>query len=164
MEGFVLLIMVLGVILIYLLYFKEYKEVMANFETLIKVLETRDLLLMRILPEIKDKNIKEETVKLVEQRMQCKNGGCNALIKSDVELNKQLNITYRELEKIKNALVREEFKRIVSLEKKLKVIRREYNEAVEKYNQNLINHKKMCIKYLRMKPLDTYKIPEKVKN
>lgn len=164
MGGLLLLIIILGIILIYLLYFKEYKDVMANFETLVKVLETRDLLLMRILPEIKDRKIKEETAKLVEQRMQCKTGGCNALIKSDVELNKQLNITYQELEKIKNALVREEFKRIVSLEKKLKVIRREYNNSVDKYNKNLIHHKKMCIKYLRMKPLDTYKIPEKVKN
>jgi len=164
MIGLLLFIIMIGTILIYLLYFKEYKEVMANFETLVKVLETRDLLLMRILPEVKDKKIKEETVRLVEQRMQCKTSGCNALIKSDVELNKQLTRTYCELEKIKNALVREEFKRIVSLEKNLKVIRREYNQAVEKYNQNLIHHKKMCIKYLRMKPLDTYKIPEKIKS
>lgn len=161
MSGIIIFLVIVGVILIYLLYFKEYKDVMANFETLVKVLEIRDLLLMRILPEVKDKKIKEETARLVEQRMQCKNGGCNALIKSDVELNKQLRVTYKELEKIKNALVREEFKRIVSLEKKLKVIRREYNQAVDQYNKNLIHHKKMCIKYLRMKPLDTYKLPEK---
>lgn len=159
--GIVILIIIGIVYLGYLLYFKEYKEVMANFQTLIKVLETRDLLLMRILPDVKDKNVKEETARLVEQRMQLKNAGCNNLIKSDVELNKQLKITYQEIDKLKNALVREEFKRIVSLEKKLKVIRREYNNAVEKYNKNLVAHKKMCIKYLRMKPLDTYKIPEK---
>ena len=157
----ILLIVVAIVFLIYMLYFKEYKEVMGNFQTLVKVLETRDLLLMRILPELKDKKIKEETARLVEQRMNCKNSGCNNLIKSDVELNKQLTITYKEIDKLKNALVREEFKRIISLEKKLKVIRREYNNAVDKYNKNLIVHKKMCIKYLRMKPLDTYKIPEK---
>ena len=36
---------------------EEYKDVMANFETLVKVLETRDLLLMRILPEIKNKKV-----------------------------------------------------------------------------------------------------------
>ncbi len=163
MMGLVLLIICAIVFLIYMLYFKEYKEVMANFQTLVKVLETRDLLLMRILPEVSDRKIKEETARLVEERMRCKNAGCNNLIKSDVELNKQLTITYKEIDKLKNALVREEFKRIVSLEKKLKVIRREYNNAVEKYNKNLIVHKKMCIKYLRMKPLDTYKIPEKVK-
>lgn len=161
-AGIILLVGIIIVFLLYMLYFKEYKDVMANFETLIKVLETRDLLLMRVLPEIKDKKIKEETARLVEERMKCKTGGCDNLIKSDVELNKQLKITYEELEKIKNAIVREEFRRIVSLEKKLKVIRREYNNAVEKYNQNLINHKKMCIKYLRMKPLNTYKIPKKI--
>lgn len=161
MWSIIVLLLIAGIFLCYLLYFKEYKDVMANFETLVKVLETRDLLLMRILPEIKDKKIKEDTVRLVEQRMRCKEGGCNALIKSDVELNKQLTITYQELDKLKNALVREEFKRIVSLEKKLKIIRREYNESVEKYNKNLVHHKKMCIKYLRMKPLDTYKISKK---
>ena len=159
LTGIILLIVSVIIFLIYMLYFKEYKDVMANFRTLVKVLETRDLLLMRILPEIKENHIKEETTRLVEQRMQCKNGGCNSLIKSDVELNKQLITTYKEIDKIKNALVREEFKRIISLEKKLKVIRREYNKSVEKYNKNLIIHKKMCINYLRMKPLDTYKIP-----
>lgn len=160
--GIIVLVIFAIVFLIYMLYFKEYKEVMGNFQTLIKVLETRDLLLMRILPEIKDEKIKEETAKLVEQRMKCKNAGCNNLIKSDVELNKQLTITYQEIDKIKNELVREEFRKIVSLEKKLKIIRREYNKAVDKYNQNLVKHKKMCIKYLRMKPLDNYKIKEKV--
>ena len=162
MIGTIILIMIVILIaLIYMLYFKEYKDVMGNFQTLIKVLETRDLLLMRILPEVKDKKIKEETARLVEQRMNCKKAGCNNLIKSDVELNKQLKVTYKEIDKLKNALVREEFKRIITLEKKLKVIRREYNKSVDKYNKNLIAHKKMCIKYLRMKPLDTYKIPEK---
>lgn len=158
----IILVIIVGLIFLgYLLYFKEYSDVMGNFQTLVKVLETRDLLLMRILPEVRNKKIVEETTKLVEQRMNCKNAGCNNLIKSDVELNKQLTITYKEIDKLKNALVREEFKRIISLEKKLKVIRREYNKAVDKYNKNLIAHKKMCIKYLRMKPLDTYKIPEK---
>jgi len=130
--GIIILIVIAIVYLGYLLYFKEYKEVMANFQTLVKVLETRDLLLMRILPDVKDKKIKEDTARLVEQRMLYKNGGCNNLIKSDVELNKQLKITYKEIDKLKNALIREEFKRIISLEKKLKVIRREYNKAVEK--------------------------------
>lgn len=160
----IILLIIGGIFLFYLLYFKEYKEVMGNFETLVKVLETRDLLLMRILPEVKNKKIQEETTRLVQQRMDCKNGGCNAFIKSDVELNKQLKKTYPEIDNIKNTLVREEFKSIIVLEKKLKIIRRKYNEAVEKYNQNLIHHKKMCIKYLRMKPLDTYKIPEKKKD
>ena len=159
--GTIIFIIIFAVFLFFMLYFKEYKEVMANFNTLVKVMETRDLLLMRILPELKDKKIIEETARLVEQRMQCKNAGCNALVKSDVELNKQLKQTYEEIDKLKNALVREEFKRIVSLEKNLKLIRREYNKSVEKYNKNLISHKIMCIKYLRMKPLDTYKIPEK---
>ncbi len=156
--GIILLVFIGIVWLFYMLYFKEYKEVMANFQTLVKVLETRDLLLMRILPEIKDKKIKADTIRLVEDRMNGKNQGCNAFIKCDVELNRQLRITYQEIEKLKNALVREEFRRIVFLEKKLKTIRREYNLSVDKYNQNLIHHKKMCIKYLRMKPLDTYKI------
>ena len=71
-PGIILLIGIVIIFFIYMLYFKEYKDVMANFETLVKVLETRDLLLMRILPEIKNKKVIEETAKLVEQRMNCK--------------------------------------------------------------------------------------------
>lgn len=161
--GIILLIIIFVVFIFYMLYFKEYNNVMGNFQTLVKVLETRDLLLMRILPEIKDKKIKAETTRLVEARMKNKNNGCNALIKSDVELNKVLPKTYEIINKIDNAVVKEEFRRIISLEKKLKIIRREYNEAVNKYNDNLVYHKKMCIKYLRMKPLDNYKIPAEEK-
>lgn len=63
LTGIILLIVSVIIFLIYMLYFKEYKDVMANFRTLVKVLETRDLLLMRILPEIKENHIKEETTR-----------------------------------------------------------------------------------------------------
>ena len=156
--GPLLLVIIIGILVIYMVYFKEYNEVMKKYKTLIKVLETRDLLLMRIISEVKDKKVKEETIRLIKQRIDCKKGGCNDLVVCDVALNKQLPATYREIDKIKNNMVIEEFKKIVSLEKKLKIIRREYNKAVDKYNENLIRHKKMCIKYLRMKPLDNYSI------
>lgn len=159
--GIVILVVFIIVFIFYMIYFKDYKKVMANFNTLVKVLDARDLLLMRILPEVKEKKIKSETTRLVDQINNNKKMGCNALIKSDVELNKYLPKVYEEINKIKNPVVKEEFKRIVNLEKSLKLIRREYNKAVDDYNENFIKHKKMCIKYLRMKPLDTYTLPEK---
>ena len=93
MLGFVILVIIFIIWILYSLYFKEYRDVMAMYETLVKVLETRDLLLMRILPEVKDKKIREETSRLVQNRMQCKNAGCNLLVKSGLKRNKELKKT-----------------------------------------------------------------------
>ncbi len=149
---------------IYQCYFRAYKRVKTCFETLIKVVETRDLLLLRILPDVQNKQIKGETVRLIEQCMKCKDSCYNDFIKADVELNKQLKETYSEINKLKNSMDKELFKRVVTLEKNLKIIRREYNEAAEAYNQHLIAHKKICVKWLHWRPLDTYKIPVSEKN
>ena len=159
--------MILGIILLvflmlcgicYFLFFKEYSLVMGNFETLLKVIEARDLILMRLLPEIKSKDVKEKMTKLVSERMNAKKLGNDKLIETDVEINKNLDQVYSELNKTKNPIVKEELRRAVNLEQKLKVIRREYNKAVEAYNQKLVKHPKSMIKFWRMKPLNTYSI------
>lgn len=154
--GIILLVILLVVLFLYIMLFKEYSEVMANFETLVKVIETRDLLLMRILPEIKSKRIKAEMTELVDKRMSAKKQGNDALIKCDVDINKKLKPIYDEINKSQNPIVREEFRRVINLEKKLKVIRREYNTAVEKYNARITKNPKLFLKYLRMRPLNTY--------
>lgn len=158
--GIVLLCIVFLYLIITLAFFKEYNEVEANFETLVKVLETRDLLLMRVLPEVKNKNTKEEIAKLVSERMEAKKRGANELIVKDVALNRKLKNVYDEINFSKNPIVKEEFKRIVHLEKNLKQIRRNYNASVEKYNKKFTEHPKLYLKYLRMKPLNTYDIKE----
>ena len=156
--GIVLLVVVIIYFLISTLVFKEYNEVEANYETLLKVLDTRDVILLRILPEIKSKRTREEMTKLVSDRMEAKKKGTNEIIRKDVELNKHLKPIYDEINISKNPLVKEEFRRIIRLEKSLKNIRREYTASAEKYNEKFIKHPKLFLKYLRMKPLDTYNI------
>ena len=159
--GIVLFVIFILLLIIRFLFFREYAIVMGNFETLIKVLETRDLLLMRLLPEIKNKKIKDDMSLLVSERMDAKRLGNDKLIETDVKINKKLNRIYTELNNSQNPIVREELRRIVSLEKKLKVIRREYNKAVEVYNNKLTNHPKIMIKFWKMRPLNLYDIHEK---
>ena len=154
--GIIILVVLIIILSLYVFFFKEYSEVMANFETLVKVLETRDLILMRILPEIKNKSKKEEITKLVSDRMEAKSIGNNELVKADVEINKRLKPLYDEFNKSPNPIVKEGFRRIVHLEKQLKVIRREYNKSVEKYNDRIVKHPKIYIKHFHMKPLDNY--------
>ena len=159
--GIVLSVILIVVCGFYIFFFKEYSEVMANYETLVKVLETRDLMLMRILPEIKNKAKKDEITTLVSKRMDAKSIGNNELVKADVDINKKLKPLYDEFNKSKNPIVKEVFRRIVNLEKKLKIIRREYNKAVEAYNDKIVKHPKRYIKFLHMKPLDNYNFVEK---
>jgi hypothetical protein len=156
----VLFVIIIIYWILHFLFFKEYSIVMANFETLVKVLETRDLILMRVLPEIKDKKVKDEMTNLVSEQLSAKKQGNDKLIENDVAINKKLDVIYRELDKSKNPLVKEELRRLVQLEKSLKTIRREYSKAVDQYNEKLVKHPKSMIKFWKMKPLNTYKIKE----
>ena len=80
-------------------------------------------------------------------------------MKADVELSNSLKDFYPKISKVlNNDLSKEIFKRIIELEKQAKKIRISYNNAVERYNNNLILHKKVCMRIIHMKPLDTYKI------
>lgn len=154
----IFIIIVILIYLAYMLYFKEYVDVCKIFRTLEKTLDTRDLLVMQSIAEIKNKKIKGETTKYIDKRMKIKKSGFNEKIRADVDLNKKLKETYKELNNyMQNPVIRSTFLRIVVLEKKLKVIREEYNIAVEKYNLNMIHHKAICMGIIRMKPLDTYK-------
>ena len=131
---------------------------------LVKVLETRNLILMRILPEIKDKKAKKEITSYVEQMINYKRTNNDKVLELDVSINKKLDKIYSELNKSKNPVVLEELKRVINFEKKLKIIRREYNKAVDEYNSKLIKHPKLMAKYLKMRPYNTYDIKENVQN
>lgn len=162
MEIFISILVTLLIIFLiylgYMLYFKEYVDVCRVFNVLEKTLDTRDLLLMKILGEIKNKRIKVSTIELISKRIKARKSGFNEKIRIDVELNQQLKETYKELNNlIKNPLVKEGFLKIVTLEKKLRIQREEYSTMVDLYNRNIIHHKKVCMRLIRMKPLDTYK-------
>ena len=78
---------------------------------------------------------------------------------ADVELSNELKSFYKSLAKIlDNDFSKELVSRIVELEKQARKTRISYNDAVERYNNNLILHKKVCMRFIHMKPLDTYKI------
>ena len=86
----------------------------------------------------------------------------NNAIKSDVKLNKELKAAYSEINKAKlNSISSQLFNTILKTESELKTLRAKYNETVEKYNNNLVKHNFVCLKVIKMKPLDTYKVMQK---
>ncbi len=154
-----LLIFVIAAYYVYGTYFKEYFEVKKVFYTLQKVLDTRDVLLLKLTSEKVEKKLVAKIVMLIDKRRETKKSGYTVRMKADVELSNELKKFYLKLNKVvDNDLSKEVFKRIVELEKQAKKIRISYNNAVERYNNNLILHKKVCMKIIHMKPLDTYKI------
>ena len=159
--GIVLFSILFIFVIIYLLLFKEYAHVMNSYDLLVKVVETRNLVLMRILPEIKNKGLKNEVTKMVDDMIKAKRDTNDKFIQLDVDINKKLDKVYSELNGSKNPLVIEELKKAVNFDKKLKVIRREYNKVVEEYNAKLCKHPKLMAKFLKMRPYNTYEIKEK---
>lgn len=156
-----LILLLLAIFLYYAygMYFKEYFEVKKVYNTLQNVLDTRDVLLLKLTSEKVDKKAIAKIVMLIDKRKNTKNSGYTVRMNADVELSNELKNFYPKLSKVvDNDLSKEAFKRIIELEKQAKKIRISYNNAVEKYNNNLILHKKICMRLIRMKPLDTYKI------
>lgn len=155
--GLILLIFIIFVYYVYGTYFKEYFEVRKVYNTLQNVLDTRDVLLLKLTGEkVKKKDI-AKIVMLIDERKKTKNSGYSVRMNADVKLNHELKKFYPELAKsLDNPVSKEIFKRIVDLEKQAKKIRIAYNNAVDNYNNNLVLHKKVCMRLIRMKPLDTY--------
>ncbi len=150
---------------IYMLYFKDYWHVRRIFLSLRKFLNMRDTFVLKIVPEIKDKKLSEKIVTFIEERKLNFNSSYNNAIKSDVKLNSELKNFYQVLSDTKlNELTKQIFEKTLEMEKELKNMRNAYNQAVEKYNENLIKHKFITLKIIRMKPLDTYKRKNESKN
>ncbi len=157
----ILAIIIFIVFILYLIiqfsFFKEYSMVMSNYNTLLKVLETRDLVLMRVLPEIKNKKTKDEITSLIAERIDNKKNDNDKIIELDVKINQKLDKAYSELDKSNNPIVKEELRRLVQFEKSLKTIRKEYTKSVDLYNEKILKHPKAMIKFWKMKPLNNYK-------
>ncbi|MBQ9315087.1 MAG: hypothetical protein IJ220_08895 [Clostridia bacterium] len=157
--GVIVLLLIILIYYVYGTYFKEYFEVKKVYETLQHVLDTRDVLLLKLSGEKINKKEIAEIVMLIDERKKTKNAGYTVRMNADVALNHALKNYYPELVKVlDNPISKEIFKRIMDLEKQAKKIRIAYNDAVEKYNANLILHKKVCMRLIRMKPLDTYSL------
>lgn len=155
----VILGIIIFIYIFYRLYLREYFNVKKTFSSLRNFLDIRDTLVLKLIPDIKDDKLNSKIVKLIEERRLNFMSSYNNAIKSDVKLNSELRNFYEKVNKSKlNELTIEIFSKIINMEKDLKNIRNKYTIAVEKYNENLIKHKFMCLKLIRMKPLDTYKV------
>ena len=125
------------------------------------MLSYRDMLLLKILPDIKNKKQKETIMNLIDDRNKKSNISYDDAIIADVNLNNELKKIYIEIEKMqKNELQLEIFQKLMNMEKQIKGARNKYSSAVEKYNLSLTIHPKVFIKFLHMRPLDTYKKSE----
>ncbi len=154
-----ILIVILIVWICYTLYWHDYFAVKKVFRTLEKTWNTRDLLVLKLAPEIKDEALKSKVVELIDTKVKNKNSGYTEKIKIDILLNESLKEFYDSINKnANNPVVKATLSNAIELEKILKKIRKEYNEVVEKYNMNLVMHKFVCIRIIHMKPLDTYAI------
>ena len=157
----IITIVILFLILAYYIinvYLKEYIEVTRVYKTLRKMLSYRDVLLLKILPDIKNKNQKENIMSLIDDRNKKSNISYDDAMIADVNLNNELKKIYIEIERMqKNELQSEIFQRLMAMEKQIKGVRNKYSSAVEMYNLSLTIHPKVFIKFLHMRPLDTYK-------
>ena len=163
----IITVVVLFLILVYYVinvYLKEYIEVTKVYKTLRKMLSYRDVLLLKILPDIKNKKQKENIMNLINERNKKSNISYDDAIVADVNLNNELKEIYIEIEKMqKNKLQAELFQKLMLMEKQIKGARNKYSSVVEKYNLSLTIHPKVFIKILHMRPLDSYKKNENLK-
>lgn len=157
--GLILLLLAILIYYVYGTYLKEYFEVKKVYNTLQNVLDTRDVLLLKLTGEHVKKEEIAKVIMLIDEREKTKNAGYTIRMNADVNLNHELQVFYPELVKVlDNPVSKEIFQRLMDLEKQAKKVRIAYNSAVEKYNNNLILHKKVCMRFIRMKPLDTYSL------
>ncbi len=155
----VFLVVFVALIFIYIrnVYLKEFIEVTIIYKSLCKLLNSRDLLLLKILPDIKKKKQKERILLLIDERNKKSKISYDDAIFADVELHNELKAFYNDVDKMKkNELQMEIFKKIISFENQIKNVRKKYSVAVEKYNMSLTIHPKFCVKFLHMKPLEIY--------
>ena len=133
----VLLVIILIIYLVYILYLKPFFDVRRVIYTLRDFLSTRDSLILKLIPEIKNKELKENVVGLINSRKEKFNLTYNDAIESDIRLNSELKRLYEEINKIKNnRMVTGIFENIIKIEKEWKNIRTKYNEVAKKYNDN----------------------------
>ena len=96
----IITIIVLFLIFLYYvvnIYLKEYIEVTKIYKTLRKLLSHRDVLLLKILPDIK-KNQQEKLINLIDDRNKKSNISYDDAIIADVKLNNELKKVYIEIE------------------------------------------------------------------
>ena len=144
------LIITIFVFFVYGLYLREYVEVTVVFKS-------RDLLVLKLLPDFKKKSLSEKILNLINDRNAKSKISYDDALAADVALHNELKKLYDVINKEKkNALQEDIFKRIILMEKRIKILRSKYTAAVAKYNMSLTIHPKVCLKIFHMKPLEMY--------
>ncbi len=152
----VLALFIIGYI-IYAVYLKEYIDVTIVYKTLRKLLASRDVMLLKIIPDIEDKKYAEKILNLINSRNEASKISYDDAIRADITLHNELKNLYDIINKMdKNELQLEIFKKVIDYEKRIKLARVKYTEVVSKYNMGLTVHPRVCIKLLHMKPLEVY--------
>ena len=152
----VLALFIIGYI-IYAVYLKEYIDVTIVYKSLRKLLASRDVMLLKIIPDIEDKKYAERILNLINNRNEASKVSYDDAIRADITLHNELKNLYDIINKMdKNELQLEIFKKVIEYEKRIKLARVKYTEVVSKYNMGLTVHPKVCIKVLHMKPLEVY--------
>lgn len=152
----VLALFIIGYI-IYAVYLKEYIDVTIVYKSLRKLLSSRDVMLLKIIPDIEDKKYAERILNLINNRNEASKISYDDAIRADITLHNELKNLYDIINKMdKNELQLEIFKKVIEYEKRIKLARVKYTEVVSKYNMGLTVHPKVCIKILHMKPLEVY--------
>lgn len=143
--------------IIYAVYLKEYIDVTIVYKSLRKLLASRDVMLLKIIPDIEDKKYAERILNLINNRNEASKISYDDAIRADITLHNELKNLYDIINKMdKNELQLEIFKKVIEYEKRIKLARVKYTEVVSKYNMGLTVHPKVCIKILHMKPLEVY--------
>lgn len=152
----VLALFIIGYV-IYAVYLKEYIDVTIVYKSLRKLLASRDVMLLKIIPDIEDKKYAERILNLINDRNEASKASYDDAIRADIMLHNELKNLYDIINKMdKNELQLEIFKKVIDYEKRIKLARAKYTEVVSKYNMSLTVHPKVCIKILHMKPLEVY--------
>ena len=96
--GLMLFIVAVFLYYAYGTYFKEYFEVKKVYNTLQKVLDTRDILLLKLSNEKVNKKDMAKVIMLIDERKKTKNAGYSIRMDADVKLNHELKSFYPKLE------------------------------------------------------------------
>lgn len=151
-----LMLFIIGYV-IYEVYLKDYINVTIVYKSLRKLLASRDVMLLKLIPDIEDKKYAQKVLNLVDIRNKASKVSYDEAIKADVELHNELKVLYDIIDKMdKNELQLEIFKKIISYEKQIKMVRTKYTQVVSTYNMSLTTHPKVCVKFLHLKPLEVY--------
>ncbi len=158
MFGVCISVLFLLLVYFYMMYLREFIKVAKVYKSLRKLLEARDILVLKLLPDIKNPEISNKILNLINERQVKSKVSYDDGINADIALFHELKRLYEVIDKMdRDELQTEVFKHIINLEMQIKSVRKRYSEAVNEYNLSLTIHPKVLIKWLHMRPFELYK-------